>query len=163
TKTAGLVYQPLQRGDGDVLDAVEVVRQIVPEALLGEALADAVVAGGLLRRHGDHDQRALRDVDGELGQPDEMRPRADSGRALRWTTAGVALALVARARGLSFRMTRPDLTLLAGATTLGVFLNQITFANALHLAPASTVALVFGTMPIFVALISQVSGTERLR
>lgn len=83
--------------------------------------------------------------------------------SLRWATAGVALALVARARGLSFRLARRDLALLVGATTLGVFLNQITFANALHLAPASTVALVFGTMPIFVALISHLSGTERLR
>src|SRR5215471_15014629 len=58
--------------------------------------------------------------------------------ALRWTTAGGAPALV-------------------------VFLNQIAFANALKLAPASTVALVFGTMPIFVALTAMVSGTERLR
>jgi drug/metabolite transporter (DMT)-like permease len=82
---------------------------------------------------------------------------------LRWTIAGVALALVARARGLSLRLTRRELGLLAGAAALGVFLNQITFASALKLAPASTVALVFGTMPIFVALTAMVSGTERLR
>src|SRR3954452_5981399 len=82
--------------------------------------------------------------------------------SLRWATAGIALALVARARDLSFRLDLHDLLLLVGATTLGVFLNQIAFANALDLAPASTVALVFGTMPIFVALVAHVSGTERL-
>jgi drug/metabolite transporter (DMT)-like permease len=82
---------------------------------------------------------------------------------LRWGLAGVALACVARWRGHSLSVGRRDLGLLAGASVIGVLVNQISFVYAVRLISASTVALVFGTLPIFVSLISQVSGLESLR
>ncbi len=82
---------------------------------------------------------------------------------LRWGLAGIALAALARWRNHSLRVGRRDFAVLAAAAAVGIFVNQISFVYALHLVSASTVALVFGTLPIFVSLISQLSGMERLR
>lgn len=82
---------------------------------------------------------------------------------LRWGIAGIALAAIAYWRGHSLRVGRRDFAVLAAASVAGVVVNQIAFVYALHLVSASTVALVFGTLPIFVSLISQLSGIERLR
>jgi drug/metabolite transporter (DMT)-like permease len=82
---------------------------------------------------------------------------------LRWGLAGIALAVVARSRGQSLLVGRRDLAVLAGASVIGVLVNQIAFVYAVHLVSASTVALVFGTLPIFVSLVSTLSGLERLR
>lgn len=82
---------------------------------------------------------------------------------LRWGLAGVALAALARVRGHSLRVGRRDLVVLSGAAVIGVFVNQIAFVYAVRLVSASTVALVFGTLPIFVSLVSQASGLEQLR
>lgn len=82
---------------------------------------------------------------------------------LRWGLAGIALATLARWRSHSLRVGRRDFAVLAAASAVGIFVNQISFVYALHLVSASTVALVFGTLPIFVSLISQLSGMERLR
>ena len=82
---------------------------------------------------------------------------------LRWGLAGAALAGLARLRGHSLFVGRRDLVVLAGASVIGVFVNQVSFVYAVRLVSASTVALVFGTLPVFVSLISQVSGLERLR
>lgn len=82
---------------------------------------------------------------------------------LRWGLAGVALAGLARWRGHSLLVGRRDLALLAGASVVGVLVNQVSFVYAVRLVSASTVALVFGTLPIFVSLISQLSGLERLQ
>jgi drug/metabolite transporter (DMT)-like permease len=49
----------------------------------------------------------------------------------------------------------------AGAIVL-LFLNQIGFVFALDLSTATTVALLFGTLPIFTALIARLVGMERL-
>ena len=83
--------------------------------------------------------------------------------ALRWAIAGLALALVVRLRGQSLRLGRRDLVLIALASVVGVVVNQVAFSYSLQLATASTVALVFGTLPIFVSLLSQLAGHERLR
>src|SRR5205085_9477273 len=61
------------------------------------------------------------------------------------------------------RVSRRDLVLLAVLASLGVFLNQVCFAYASRLATASTVALLFGTLPVFVALFSHFAGVERLK
>ena len=42
-----------------------------------------------------------------------------------------------------------------------LFFNQLGFIYALHFTTASTVALVFGTLPIFTVLIATLSGVER--
>ncbi len=82
---------------------------------------------------------------------------------LRWSLAGVALAAIAYWRRHSLRVGRRDFAVLVAASVAGVVVNQIAFVYALHLVSASTVALVFGTLPIFVSLVSQLSGVEHLR
>ena len=82
---------------------------------------------------------------------------------LRWGTAGLALAAVARMRGRSLRVGRRDLGILVALSAVGILSSQVSFAYALRLSPASAVALVFGTLPILISLISQASGIDRLR
>jgi len=48
------------------------------------------------------------------------------------------------------------------AAALGIWLNQLTFVYSVRLTTAATVALMFGTLPIFVALVAQAFGLERL-
>jgi drug/metabolite transporter (DMT)-like permease len=83
--------------------------------------------------------------------------------ALRWMLAGVVLVLVVRLRGGSLRLGRHDLAVVTLASVVGVVVNQVAFSYSLHLAAAATVALVFGTLPIFVSVMSQLAGHERLR
>jgi len=66
------------------------------------------------------------------------------------------------ARERSLRIRRRDVLLVLGAAGAGIYLNQMSFVYAVQFASASTVALVFGTLPIFVALIARLAGTERL-
>jgi drug/metabolite transporter (DMT)-like permease len=54
-----------------------------------------------------------------------------------------------------------DLPLLLGCSAV-LLLNQIGFVYALHFTTASTVALLFGTLPIFTGLIAAAVGVERL-
>ena len=83
--------------------------------------------------------------------------------ALRWTIAGLALTAVVRLRGQSLRLGRREFVVVTIASVFGVVLNQIAFSYALDLATASSVALVFGTLPILVSLMSRLAGFERLR
>jgi drug/metabolite transporter (DMT)-like permease len=82
---------------------------------------------------------------------------------LRWGMAGLALAAIAQRRRRSLRIGRRDLGVLAALSVVGILVNQVALVYALHLAQASTVALVFGTLPILISLISQLSGVEKLR
>jgi drug/metabolite transporter (DMT)-like permease len=66
----------------------------------------------------------------------------------------------ARERSLVVR--RADLLLMTGAAAAGIWLNQLSFVYAVKLTTAATVALMFGTLPIFVALLAQALGHERL-
>jgi drug/metabolite transporter (DMT)-like permease len=50
-----------------------------------------------------------------------------------------------------------------GAAAMGIWLNQLSFTYSVRLTTAATVALMFGTLPIFVALVAQVARIERLR
>jgi drug/metabolite transporter (DMT)-like permease len=50
--------------------------------------------------------------------------------------------------------------LMAGATVM-LFLNQLCFIYALRFTTATTVALLFGTLPIFTALLARGTGVER--
>ena len=51
--------------------------------------------------------------------------------------------------------------LVAGAVAL-LLTNQLSFVFALDLSTATTVALLFGTLPIFTALIARLVGVEQL-
>ena len=83
--------------------------------------------------------------------------------ALRWGVGGVALAALAVWRRHRLLIGWRDAAILSGAAVIGVLLNQISYVYAFRLVSASTVALVFGTLPILVSLVSQLSGMERLR
>jgi drug/metabolite transporter (DMT)-like permease len=62
----------------------------------------------------------------------------------------------------SLRIRRGDVALALGAAVLGIWLNQVSFTYAIRLTTAATVALMFGTLPIFVAFFSHLVGHERL-
>jgi len=64
-------------------------------------------------------------------------------------------------RERSFRIARGDLWLVLLAALL-IFLNQLCFVYGVKLAHASTVALLLGTTPIFIGLISLALRLERL-
>src|SRR5262249_22886740 len=82
---------------------------------------------------------------------------------VRWGAAGLALAAIARGRGRSLRVGRRDLLVLGAVSLVGLCLNQGGLLYSLHLAPASSVALVFGVLPILISVIAQLIGIERLR
>jgi drug/metabolite transporter (DMT)-like permease len=67
------------------------------------------------------------------------------------------------ARESSLRVRRSDVLFMTGAALAGIWLNQLSFVFAVKLTTAATVALMFGTLPIFVALISWAFRLERLR
>jgi drug/metabolite transporter (DMT)-like permease len=64
-------------------------------------------------------------------------------------------------RERSFRIARSDLWLVLLAALM-IFLNQLCFVYGVKLAHASTVALLLGTTPIFIGLISLALGLERI-
>jgi drug/metabolite transporter (DMT)-like permease len=66
------------------------------------------------------------------------------------------------AREGTLRVQRRDVKLLVVAALLGIWLNQVSFSYSVRLTTASTVALLFGTLPIFVALVSRAFGLETL-
>jgi len=61
----------------------------------------------------------------------------------------------------SFRIAREDWHLVAIAAAM-IFTNQIAFVYSLEFAQASTVSLLFGTTPVFVAIVSLIFRLERL-
>jgi drug/metabolite transporter (DMT)-like permease len=65
-------------------------------------------------------------------------------------------------RERSFRIARSDMKLVLLAALL-IFLNQLCFVYGVSLAQASTVALLLGTTPIFIGLISLLLGLEHLQ
>ena len=66
------------------------------------------------------------------------------------------------ARESSLRVRRSDVLFMTGAALAGIWLNQLSFVFAVKLTTAATVALMFGTLPIFVALISWALRVEHL-
>jgi drug/metabolite transporter, DME family len=83
--------------------------------------------------------------------------------SVRFAIGGAIFSAFTYGRERTLRVRRRDVWLLLGAAALGVCLNQLSFVYAVTLTGAATVALVFGTLPIFVAVIAQAVGTERLR
>jgi drug/metabolite transporter (DMT)-like permease len=61
----------------------------------------------------------------------------------------------------SLRIGRARWSLIALCTVL-LFANQLSFVYALKFTTATTVALLFGTLPIFTAILARGSGVERL-
>ena len=83
--------------------------------------------------------------------------------SVRFAVGAVLFSAFTYAREGGLRVRRDDLWLMFGAAALGIWLNQVSFAYSVRLTTAATVALMFGTLPIFVALISQAFRLEHLR
>ena len=83
--------------------------------------------------------------------------------AFRFGVGAVLFSALTYTRERSFSVRRGDALLILGAAALGIWLNQLSFGYALRLTTAATVALLLGTLPIFVALFSWIAGHERLR
>jgi drug/metabolite transporter (DMT)-like permease len=81
--------------------------------------------------------------------------------SLRYTAAALVFVGLTYPRERSFRIARSDLPLV-GLAILLLLTNQLSFVYALDLTTATTAALLFGTLPIFTALISRLVGIERL-
>jgi drug/metabolite transporter (DMT)-like permease len=82
--------------------------------------------------------------------------------SVRFAIGALLFAGFTYAREGSLAVRRRDVLFMTGAAAAGIWLNQLSFVYAVRLTTAATVALMFGTMPIFVALIAQVLGQERL-
>ena len=81
--------------------------------------------------------------------------------AVRYAVAALIFVAITYPRERSLRIARSDF-LLVGGLVLVLFVNQVSFVYALELTTATTTALLFGTLPIFAALISSVLGVETL-
>src|SRR3989454_7581451 len=81
--------------------------------------------------------------------------------SIRYTCAALIFAGITLAWEGSLRIARRDAAMIAFGTTV-LFVNQLGFVYALRFTTATTVALIFGTLPIFTALVARVSGVERL-
>ena len=81
--------------------------------------------------------------------------------SVRYGIAGLLFTVVVLPRERSLRIGLTDVPLMGGGVVL-LLLNQLCFIYALRFTTATTVALLFGTLPIFSALISSAVGMERL-
>jgi drug/metabolite transporter (DMT)-like permease len=80
--------------------------------------------------------------------------------AVRYGCAALIFAAITLAWEGTIRVGRRDVPLMGGLTAV-LFVNQLAFVYALRFTTATTVALLFGTLPIFTALIARGSGVER--
>jgi drug/metabolite transporter (DMT)-like permease len=88
-----------------------------------------------------------------------FRPLTYSG--IRYAIAALIFVAIVLPKERSLRVERRDFPLVAVAIVL-LFLNQVGFVFAIDLTTATTVALLFGTLPIFTALIARLVGMEQL-
>jgi drug/metabolite transporter (DMT)-like permease len=81
--------------------------------------------------------------------------------SIRYACAAIIFAGITFAWEGSLRISRRDLPIIV-LSTAALFANQLSFVYALRFTTATTVALVFGTLPIFTALFARGSGVEHL-
>ena len=81
--------------------------------------------------------------------------------SVRYAIAALLFAGITFALERSLRIGARNAPLVLACVVV-LFLNQISFVYALRFTTAATVALLFGTLPIFTALIASVSGVETL-
>ena len=81
---------------------------------------------------------------------------------LRFGAAALVFCGLAYARERSLAIRRRDLVPLALAALVGIFLNQLSFVYAIKLTTATTVALLFGTLPVLTGIFAFLLGIERL-
>jgi drug/metabolite transporter (DMT)-like permease len=83
--------------------------------------------------------------------------------SVRFAIGAVLFSAFTLGREGTLRVERRHIPLMLAAAAMGIWLNQLSFTYAVRLTTAATVALMFGTLPIFVALAAQAFGLERLR
>ena len=88
-----------------------------------------------------------------------LRPLAYSG--VRYSAAALVFVAITFPWERSLRIAKRDWPLVALAIAL-LLGNQLSFVYALDFTTAATTALLFGTLPIWTALISRLVGIERL-
>jgi drug/metabolite transporter (DMT)-like permease len=81
--------------------------------------------------------------------------------SIRYACAALLFAAITLLWERSLRIARSELLLIVGCT-VALFINQLSFVYALKFTTATTVALLFGTLPIFTALFARGSGVEHL-
>jgi drug/metabolite transporter (DMT)-like permease len=81
--------------------------------------------------------------------------------SIRYACAALLFAGITLAWEGSLRISRRDLPIIVFCTAV-LFANQLSFVYALRFTTATTVALLFGTLPIFTALFARGSGVEHL-
>jgi drug/metabolite transporter (DMT)-like permease len=82
--------------------------------------------------------------------------------APRFAIATVLFVVIAYVREGDLRLERRDLLRVAFWGAVAIASNQIGFMWSFEFASASTVALIFGTLPIFAGIFSQLLGVDRL-
>ena len=81
--------------------------------------------------------------------------------ATRYGAAALIFLAIVLAWERTVRIGGRDVALVSGAVAL-LLANQLSFVFALDLSTATTVALLFGTLPIFTAVIARLVGVEQL-
>ncbi|HKG43954.1 MAG TPA: DMT family transporter [Gaiellaceae bacterium] len=81
---------------------------------------------------------------------------------LRFGAAAVIFGGLTWVKERSFAIERRDLWVLLSAALIGIFLNQLAFVYAIKLTTATTVALLFGTLPVMTGIFASMAGIERL-
>jgi drug/metabolite transporter (DMT)-like permease len=81
--------------------------------------------------------------------------------SIRYACAAIIFAGITLSWEGSLRLSRRDLPISVFCTFV-LFANQLSFVYALRFTTATTVALIFGTLPIFTALFARGSGVEHL-
>lgn len=82
--------------------------------------------------------------------------------SVRFLIGAAIFVAVVLAREGSIRIERRDIIYLVPAALIGVVLNQMAFTYSVSYATAATVALIFGTLPIFTSVLTRVLGWEHL-
>jgi drug/metabolite transporter (DMT)-like permease len=82
--------------------------------------------------------------------------------APRFAIATILFVVIAKIREGDLRIERRDLRRVAFWGAVAIASNQIGFLWSFEFASASTVALLFGTLPIFAGIFSQLLGVDRL-
>lgn len=83
--------------------------------------------------------------------------------SLRFAAAAVVVSSITFGLERSLRLEPKHAFLLGVAAIVGIYLNSIAFVYSVDLTSASTVALIFGSLPIVTALIAYALGVERLQ
>jgi drug/metabolite transporter (DMT)-like permease len=82
--------------------------------------------------------------------------------ATRFTSAAIIVSGITYGLESSLRFERRHGLLLAASAFVGIYLNSLAFVYAIDLTNASTVALIFGSLPIITAVFAYVVGVEKL-